>query len=405
MFKRRFFVLLLLSIGIISFSLACVNNQFSLTFAGDYYANVDLSDKDKLYDSLHNIINTGWVSCSYSSLTKKLEVTDYDTQGLDDPQRPIRTVDMYSNYSYFQPEDHGSASGEGTAWNKEHLIPKSWWGGKDNGPNYEGGDAFNMFPVDGAINNMRSNFPFGEVDTVTSASKNNFSLKGNGKKETGYTKTVFEPNDKYKGDIARAYFYFATKNNSGNAYTKNEGSVIFCSDKFMLTDYARELFLKWHKLDPVSEWEKQRCENVYAIQKNRNPFIDHPEWAEIIWGDSPEALILNKRDLSLAKGDSFTLVATVLPEDAKYSGITWESSNPSVATVNDAGLVNAISDGNATITATISGSTISASCVTNVGSASNNNALIIGLSVGGSILAVILITATVVIILKKKKNK
>ena len=119
---RRFLLLSILSFGIIlSSSLCALNNQFSLGFAADYYANVDLTNRETLYDSLHTIINTGWVYCSYSSLTKKLEVTDYDTQGLDDPSKPNRTVDMYSNYSYFKPSDHGSASGEGTAWNKEQY--------------------------------------------------------------------------------------------------------------------------------------------------------------------------------------------------------------------------------------------------------------------------------------------
>lgn len=408
--KKIFWIIslsiLTLSVGVFS-SFDLTKNE--ITFATDYYQNVDLTSKDTLYSSLHTIINTGWVSCSYSSLTAKLQTTDYDTEGLDDNNKPNRIVDMYSNVTYYKKEDHGSASGEGSAWNKEHLIPKSWWGGKENGPNGEGGDAFNMFPVDGSINNMRSNFPFGEVKEVTKASKNNFSLKGYADPSTGYSDIVFEVNDKYKGDVARAYFYFATKNTSGSTYAKNEGAVTFCSNKFMLTDYAKELFLKWHKLDPVSDWEKQRCDNVYAIQKNRNPFIDHPEWAEILWGNAPTSIVLDKTDLSLVCGNASSLVATVLPEGAKYSCITWTSSNATVAAVDNNGLVQALSEGSATITANINDTTISASCLVNVTaitpSGNDNSALIIGLSVGGSILVVMLITGIVVIIVRKKKNK
>ena len=89
----------------------------------------------------------------------------------------------------------------------------------------------------------------------------------------------FEPDDQYKGDFARTYFYMATCyankcSNWGNTFGSVSG----------LSQYGVDLFLKWHRQDPVSQKELDRNEAVYAKQKNRNPFIDCPELAEHIWG-------------------------------------------------------------------------------------------------------------------------
>ena len=129
-----------------------------------------------MYKSLNKIINDGWIKCSYESLTKKLKTVDLDANGLDYRQIKNRTVDMYSNISNFVPDDFGTYKKEGDAWNREHLICKSWWGGNESGPNGEGGDAFNMFPADGYINqHYRCDFPLGDVDIVSKQSANGFS--------------------------------------------------------------------------------------------------------------------------------------------------------------------------------------------------------------------------------------
>ena len=111
---------------------------------------------------------------------------------------------------------------------------------------------------------------------------------------TDYSGTVYEPADEYKGDLARSYFYMATRyadvcaNWSGGAF----GST--CNG---LEPYTAELMLKWHRLDPVSEKELIRNEVIYGNttynmsdkkQNNRNPFIDYPELVEYIWGDKQD---------------------------------------------------------------------------------------------------------------------
>ena len=378
--KKKIFTLVSLSIltlviGVFS-SFNLTKNE--VTYAADYYQNADLSSKENLYKSLNKIINDGWIKCSYENLTKKLKTVDLDVDGLDYRHIKNRIVDMYSNITNFKPEDFGSYKDEGDAWNREHLIVQSWWVGNENGPNGEGGDAFNMFPTDGKINNMRGTYPMGIVDPnkISKRSANNFSLLGKSDSSTGYSGVVFEPNDEYKGDIARSYFYFATKNLNGSLYTQNEGKVTFSeSEEFMLTDYARKLFLSWNELDPVSRWERQRCENIYNYQKNRNPYIDHPEWANFIWGEEEppigedikvNSIVLSKEEISLNVDAIKEISATIYPSDAKNKEIQWSSSDDNIATVND-GEIKGITPGDVTITcASLDGSNIVNRCLVHV---------------------------------------
>ncbi|HOH71097.1 MAG TPA: endonuclease, partial [Paludibacteraceae bacterium] len=91
---------------------------------------------------------------------------------------------------------------------------------------------------------------------------------------------VFEPDDEYKGDFARTYFYMATR----YADKCSSWGYTFGKDVSGLTYYGVALFMKWHRQDPVSQKEKNRNDAVYTKQNNRNPFIDYPDLAEHIWG-------------------------------------------------------------------------------------------------------------------------
>jgi hypothetical protein len=98
--------------------------------------------------------------------------------------------------------------------------------------------------------------------------------------DAGYTGTVFEPIDEYKGDFARTYFYMSTR-----YYTEDSswpGSPMTTGSQ--LKPWALQMMLNWSAQDPVSEKETNRNNSVYIIQHNRNPFIDHPEFANNIWG-------------------------------------------------------------------------------------------------------------------------
>lgn len=182
--------------------------------------------------------------------------------------------DMYSDELYYLGDDQGgSASGEGEGYNREHSWPKSWFG--DSSPMNT--DLFHIVPTDIYVNNRRSNYPYAEVGTATWVSQNGSRL---GYSITpGYSGMAFEPIDMYKGDFARNYFYMATRYKGEDSGWP--GSPM--TDGADLEDWAVDLLLEWHLNDPVSDKEIERNDAVYAIQNNRNPFIDHPEYAVMIY--------------------------------------------------------------------------------------------------------------------------
>jgi hypothetical protein len=143
-------------------------------------------------------------------------------------------------------------------------------------------DAFHLYPTDGRVNGQRSNYPFGECTGGTTL--NNGKGRLGSSTFTGYSGTVFEPVDEYKGDFARTYFYFATRYE--NIMVSGINGASFNNTTYpSFSNWSREMFLKWHRNDPVSQKEITRNNVIYGYQKNRNPFIDHPELAEHIWGN------------------------------------------------------------------------------------------------------------------------
>jgi len=176
---------------------------------------------------------------------------------------------------YFNTDQCGTYHVEGDCFNREHSWPKSWFGGEVE-PMYT--DIFHLYPVDGYVNGMRNDNPYGEVSSPTYTSENGSKLGPN--TTPGYSGKVFEPLDGYKGDLARTYFYMSTR-----YYTEDSGwPGSDATTGSQLKSWALAMMLQWNIQDPVSQKEIDRNNAVYAIQNNRNPFIDHPEFAEEIWG-------------------------------------------------------------------------------------------------------------------------
>lgn len=200
----------------------------------------------------------------------------------DTDQKPNGKVwDMYSDipggtppYEYnFGFDQCGNYSGEGDCFNKEHSWPSSW--SNDEYPMKS--DLFHIYPTDGYVNGMRSNLPFGEVGSANWTSLN--GSKRGYSSYSGYSEIVFEPIDEYKGDFARTYFYMCTRYyNEDSGWIEND-----MVNGAELKSWALEMLFEWHFADPVSEKEIERNDAVYEIQNNRNPFIDHPEFAYWIW--------------------------------------------------------------------------------------------------------------------------
>lgn len=240
--------------------------------AGYYDDAVGKSGED-LQKSLSTILNDA-NDVGYNGLWNLYKTTDRRSDG--------KVWDMYSdvtNYT-FGTDQCDSYGVEGDCYNREHSVPKSWF----NKQSPMVSDIWHVYPTDGKINGMRSNNPFGEVGSGASSSKNEFSKWG--KCVTpGYSGTVFEPNDEYKGDFARTYFYFATRYKG--VATSGQGALVFTSTYPYITGWQLDMLLRWHKKDPVSPKELDRNEVVYdSRQGNRNPFIDYPELVDLIFGDS-----------------------------------------------------------------------------------------------------------------------
>ncbi len=191
--------------------------------------------------------------------------------------------DRYSNEWRKFKEDKSAVSN----MNIEHIWANSWWGHLENNAYC---DLFNLYPADAPANMRKSNNPIGVVDGNV-AYDNGVTKVG---KSSSYRAdsliTVWEPADVWKGDFARTYFYMATcYSHMRDLWTTKEGWLtVDGSDWPTMRPWVYELMLKWAKQDPVDQIEKDRNEVIYGIQGNRNPFVDYPQLADYVWGDSTE---------------------------------------------------------------------------------------------------------------------
>lgn len=189
--------------------------------------------------------------------------------------------DMYSNNLIRISSGHGGM-------NIEHSVANSWWDGTKNAA-YK--DLHHLNPSDATANNRKSNYPPGEIGTITW--ENGVTFVGKPSGEAGGASYVYEPCDEYKGDFARVFFYIFTcyenmKWGSRFTWMYTEGQAYP-----MFKPWAYNLLLEWSRQDPVSQKEIDRNEAIYKIQNNRNPFIDFPGLEEYIWGTrSDEPFVL-----------------------------------------------------------------------------------------------------------------
>jgi endonuclease I len=236
-----------------------------------YYDGLEGIQGEPLRSALFQIIKNPNVE-SYDGLWGAFEDTDLKSNG--------KVWDMYSDvpggtpsYEFtFVSDQCGNYGGEGDCFNREHSFPKSWF--NESTPMYS--DLFHLYPTDGYVNGMRSNYPFGEVGSASYTSTN--GSKRGSSNYPGYSGTVFEPIDDYKGDFARSYFYMLTC-----YYDKitNWSCPMITGNNF--TTWSRNMLLEWHRNDPVSQKEINRNNAIYDYQGNRNPFIDNPLYADAIW--------------------------------------------------------------------------------------------------------------------------
>lgn len=317
-----------------------------------YYTSCENKNGAALLSALSKVVGPH-TTVSYDGLWDLYKTSDVKPNG--------KLWDMYSTKEWTPGREQcGNYKLVGDCVNREHSFPKSWF--SKASPMYS--DAFHLYPTDGKVNGQRSNYPYGECAGGTTLPSNG-SIKALGRLGTstfpGYSGTVFEPVDEYKGDFARSYFYMAAAYNSrisgwssdmlaGNAYPA-------------FKSWAVDLLLKWHRQDPVSQKELDRQEAVYARQHNRNPFIDHPELAEYIWGDSKNT------PWSLGAGQQPTLSTPVDGSTVDLGNVGVGVPRSMTISVKGSDLANAVT---ATISGagwTVSPASLTAASVNNVNGA------------------------------------
>ena len=239
----------------------------------EYYTSVDgIKGGAALKTALHELIKNH-NKISYGSGEDKTWGAFYTTDAVVENGKR-RVLDMYSaEKRYF-----GSKGSAVSGMNIEHSVAKSWWGGNQNNAYC---DLHHLNPSDQNANSRKSNYPLGELTSVSWDNGVTFVGKAN---IDGSSMNAYEPCDEYKGDFARVFMYmFTCYQDLTWEYTwMNYEKSTYPT----LKPWAVELLLKWHKQDPVSEKEVNRNNAVYAVQGNRNPYVDYPQLADYVWGDS-----------------------------------------------------------------------------------------------------------------------
>ncbi len=258
-----------------------------------YYDQAEGLQGYALKSKLHEIISTKIKSFNYGNIPDFYRQTDVDSYYENDGS----LLDIYSenptgddSYQYNFDQMISTASAEGQGWNREHGVPQSTFYGIY--PMYS--DLNYLIPTDAYVNQRRSNYPYAKSNGSSRTFSNGSKL---GKSQTpGYTNTVYEPLDEFKGDVARYLLYYAVRyEGSLNIFNHMIATSVFDgSEEKAFKDWYITMLLEWHASDPVSQKEIDRNNHIYSIQQTRNPFIDHPEYVQLIWsetgdGAQPEA--------------------------------------------------------------------------------------------------------------------
>ena len=329
--------------------------------SSDYYAPLD-DDLNKTGTAFRSelaslITDTHTYLTTYAGLMSVWDDSDVNSEG--------KLIQFYTGYLVSVPSNYNSGT------NREHVWPKNAGNAFDGDAERRvGSDAHHLRPANTNLNSSRSDKNFDEVPTTNA----NLVTQSSGSNPCYATSTFFYPGVGYRGATARILMYVQTR--WGDEY--NLRFVLGDGGNKLMGDI--ETLMKWHIEEPPTEEEIKRNDEIAKVQGNRNPFIDHPEYAEMIYchdgqayNDELQAVVkqygsyldnltdetlevesinLSTTSATLTTGETLSIGASVTPSNA-VSTVTWTSSNPNVATVNETtGVVTALSAGTTTITAT-----------------------------------------------------
>ncbi len=370
-----------------TFVLSNSNKEVTITEAAapsNYYSSITSNMKgDTLKVALYNIIKNH-VKQSYDGLEVAMKVTDRDYNlspigtDDDDPYMYLMYADYNGSKSTAQKwsKSHGSyGTLTNYVWNKEHIWAKAnGFGNSESCPAYS--DLHHLRASDWKCNNTRSNYPFGNVSSHTTSNAS-YDWTGTRRTDNYLSNGVFEPRDSDKGDVARALFYMATRYYNGDGSANTHLTLTTGTDSSGGKWGYLDTLLAWHEADPVDEFEAHRNDLIYEqFQHNRNPYIDHPEYARAVFKnepiEEPDTLINltytgTPSKTSYKEGESFnsnglTVTATFKKEDnSTYTTNVTEfvSWSPNPLSKNTTLVTGSFTNGDITKTITITGLTVS----------------------------------------------
>ncbi|MCK4551922.1 MAG: endonuclease [Tenericutes bacterium] len=207
----------------------------------NYYLSATDLNGSNLFLQLRTIVNNGFDGVSYGDARYILDETDAD------PNNPDNVILVYTQLSVDETWDLGAT------WNREHVWPQSLLPDEaSNSSTNTASDLHNLKPADPGTNSSRGNKYFDDITTTLS----------------------YAPPNEVKGDVARILFYMIVM--------YDELSLVDTTPSYLEMGLFSVL-LEWHESDPVDEFERNRNEIIYDYQGNKNPFIDYPEFVNLIW--------------------------------------------------------------------------------------------------------------------------
>jgi len=283
-----------------------------------FYNGAEGKTGSELKSALHEIIN-GHIDFSYPDAKYIINYSDAD------PANESNVILFYTQRSQ-DADTYGSGVND---INREHVWAKSHGGFADVRP--MDGDAFNLRPTDASVNIQRSNLDFDEC-----SSTGTLVTEAPG---TYFTTTRWEPADAVKGQVARILFYMATRYEGTNEELDLE--VVDEVNTYPNPEHGKlSTLLQWNRDFPPTDFERHRNERIFQSQQNRNPFIDYPEFADMIWNSEPAPEIfigeMDMAPLYPLVGETAEISVRItsnlpLTEVVLFWGDTYDSENNKVA--------------------------------------------------------------------------
>lgn len=223
-------------------------------YSNTYYNSTENLSEDQLKSEFANLLANGYTTLSYNAARDDMFMT-IDNQAVNGQGASVNTLEcVYTGTQITGFSNRSQAQNMG--FNTEHTFPQ----GQFNSNQPMRSDLHHLFPTTASSNSTRSNYRFGEVVNATwTQGGSELGTNGNGD-------IVFEPRDVHKGVAARAMLYFVMRHDNYNGYMNTQEGIL----------------KTWSKQYPPTAVEEQRNDDVFAVQGNRNPFIDYPQFADRI---------------------------------------------------------------------------------------------------------------------------